>query len=148
MLARARELAEQVGIRAWNPFIDIEAAKAKASAGDLDEAIAMLRRLVDEFFSTDDAAWRGVATAVLVETLLSRGSENDACEAEIAIQRLAQVPTEPGLVVYEVTLLRLRALLAKARGDDTGYREFRDRYRDMAKALGFEGHIAWSEAMP
>jgi hypothetical protein len=107
-----------------------------------------LRRLVDEFFSTDDAAWRGVATAVLVETLLSRGIENDVAEAEIAIQRLAQVPTEPGLVVYELLLLRLRALLAKARGDDTGYREFRDRYRDMAKTLGFEGHIAWSEAMP
>jgi hypothetical protein len=24
----------------------------------------------------------------------------------------------------------------------------RDRYRDMAKTLGFEGHIAWAEAMP
>ena len=24
----------------------------------------------------------------------------------------------------------------------------RDRYRDMAKTLGFEGHIGWAEAMP
>ena len=24
----------------------------------------------------------------------------------------------------------------------------RDRYRDMAKTLGFEGHIEWAEAMP
>jgi hypothetical protein len=24
----------------------------------------------------------------------------------------------------------------------------RDRYRDMARTLGFEGHIAWAEAMP
>ena len=147
MLARARELAERVGIRAWDPFIDIEAAKAKASAGDLNGAIALLRRLVEEFFNTGDMAWRGVATAVLVETLLSRGGENDTSEAEIAIQRLAQVPTEPGVVVYELPLLRLRALLAKAHGDDAGYREFRDRYRDMAKTLGFEGHIAWAEAM-
>ncbi len=23
-----------------------------------------------------------------------------------------------------------------------------DRYRDTAKTLGFEGHIAWAEAMP
>ena len=148
MLARARELAERVGIRAWDPFIDIEAAKAKASAGDLDEAIALLRRLVDEFFNTGDMAWRGVATAVLVETLLSRGGENDASEAEIAIQRLAQMATEPGVVVYELPLLRLRALVAKAHSDDTGYREFRDRYRDMARTLGFEGHIDWAEAMP
>jgi hypothetical protein len=29
-----------------------------------------------------------------------------------------------------------------------GYRDYRDRYREMAKTLGFEGHIAWSEAMP
>jgi hypothetical protein len=48
----------------------------------------------------------------------------------------------------EIWLLRLRALVARARGDETAYRDFRDRYRDMAKALGFEGHIAWAEAMP
>jgi hypothetical protein len=29
-----------------------------------------------------------------------------------------------------------------APGDDTGYRDYRDRYRDMATSLGFEGHIA------
>ncbi len=47
----------------------------------------------------------------------------------------------------EITLLRLRALLARARGDDAAYRDYRDRYRAMAKSLGFEGHIAWAEAM-
>jgi len=26
--------------------------------------------------------------------------------------------------------------------------DFRDRYRDMARTLEFEGHIAWAEAMP
>jgi hypothetical protein len=26
--------------------------------------------------------------------------------------------------------------------------DYRDCYRDMAKTLGFEGHIAWAEAMP
>jgi hypothetical protein len=44
--------------------------------------------------------------------------------------------------------LLLRALLARALGDETGYRNYRDRYRDMARTLGFEGHIAWAEAMP
>jgi hypothetical protein len=28
------------------------------------------------------------------------------------------------------------------------YQDFRDRYRDMARMRGFEGHIAWAEAMP
>jgi hypothetical protein len=50
-------------------------------------------------------------------------------------------------VVRDIWLLRLRALLARARRDEAGYRDFRDSYRDMAKTLGFEGHIAWAEAM-
>ncbi len=51
-------------------------------------------------------------------------------------------------MIREVWLLRLRALLARAHGDDTSYRDYRDRYRDMAKSLEFEGHIAWAEVMP
>ena len=52
------------------------------------------------------------------------------------------MPTEPGVVVHEIWLLRLRALLAQADGDDAGYRDYRDRYRTMATDLGFEGHMA------
>ena len=40
------------------------------------------------------------------------------------------------------------ALLAKAHGDESGYRDYRDRYRAMATSLGFERHMAWAEAMP
>jgi len=92
--------------------------------------------------------WSMPATGVLVETLLDRGADGDVAEAETAIERLAAAPTDPGFVLNEVWLLRLRALLARARGDDAAYADFRDRYRDMAETLGFEGHIAWSEAMP
>jgi hypothetical protein len=93
-------------------------------------------------------SWGIPATGVLVETLLDRGADGDAAEAEAAIEQLAAAPAEEGLVIREIWLLRLRAHLARARGDETGYRDFRDRYRDMAKTLGFEGHIAWAEAMP
>jgi hypothetical protein len=48
----------------------------------------------------------------------------------------------------EIWLLRLRALVARAHGDAAAYTDFRDRYRAMAKTLGFEGHITWGEAMP
>jgi hypothetical protein len=51
-------------------------------------------------------------------------------------------------VTRDIWLLRLRALLAQACGDAAAYAHFRDRYRDMAKTLGFEGHIEWAEAMP
>jgi hypothetical protein len=57
-------------------------------------------------------------------------------------------PADEGLVLRDIWLLRLRALLARAHGDAAAYRHLRDRYRDMAKTLGFEGHIAWAEAMP
>jgi hypothetical protein len=69
-------------------------------------------------------------------------------EAEAAIERLAAAPADEGLALRDIWLLRLRALLAQAYGDAAGYTDFRDCYRDMATSLGFEGHIAWAEAMP
>ena len=54
---------------------------------------------------------------------------------------------DDGSAMREITLLRLRALLARARGDDVAYRDLVSRYRAMAESLGFEGHIAWAEAM-
>ena len=86
-------------------------------------------------------------TAALVETLLGRGSDSDVREAADAIERLAAAPTETGFVLNEIWLLRMRALLAHAHGDDAGYRDYRDRYRAMATLLGFEGHMKWAEAM-
>ena len=68
-------------------------------------------------------------------------------EAEAAIERLAAAPAEEGLLMRDIWLLRLRALVARARGDEAAYRDDRDRYRDMAKTLGFVGHMAWAEAM-
>jgi adenylate cyclase len=41
----------------------------------------------------------------------------------------------------------MRALLAHAHDDDAAYRSYRDRYREMANSLGFEGHIAWAKEM-
>ena len=63
------------------------------------------------------------------------------------MDRLAAVPTDPGFVLHELPLLRLRALLARARGDEVGYRDFADKYRTMANDLGFEGHMAIAAAM-
>jgi hypothetical protein len=72
---------------------------------------------------------------------------HDLAEAEAAITRLADAPADEGLVMRDIWLLRLRALVAHAHGDDTAYRDYRDRYRDMARTLGFEGHTDWAEAM-
>jgi hypothetical protein len=82
-----------------------------------------------------------------VETLLSRGTAGDIDEAWRAIDRLASLPSGDGLTIPEITLLRLRALLSMACGDDIAYRDLTDRYRAMAESLGFEGHIAMARAM-
>jgi hypothetical protein len=69
-------------------------------------------------------------------------------KAEAAIERLADAPADDGIVIREIWLLRSRALLARAHGDEAGYRDYRDRYRAMATSVGFEGHMAWAKAMP
>ena len=51
------------------------------------------------------------------------------------------------LSFHEVALLRMRALLARADGDEPAFREYAERYRARAIALGFDGHIAIAEAM-
>ena len=83
----------------------------------------------------------------MVETLLQRGAAGDLTEAEVQIQWLANVSTDNGSAALEITLLRLRALLAQASGDDDAFRDLANRYHAMAKSLSFEGHIAWAEAM-
>ena len=127
---------------------DIRIAELIAEAGEVQGAIESARSIVDRLFENGEMFLRGAATAALVESLLCRGSDTDVQEAAAAIERLAAVPTDPGFVLNEIPLLRLRALLAKAHGDETAYRDYRDRYRAMATSLGFEGHMKWAEAMP
>jgi class 3 adenylate cyclase len=131
------------------PLANVYLARERARRGDRDDPIALMRAAVDHLFREERLLGYGIpTTGVLVETLLDRGADADLVEAETAIERLAAARADEGLVIREIWLLRLRALLARTRGDETAYRDFRDRYRDMAKTLGFEGHIAWAEAMP
>ncbi|MGB8790458.1 MAG: AAA family ATPase [Mycobacterium sp.] len=131
------------------PLANAYLARERARRGDRDDAIPLMRAAADHLFREGRLLWWGIpATGVLVETLLDRGTDGDMVEAEAAISRLADAPADDGLVIREIWLLRLRALLARAHGDGARHREYRDGYRDMARSLGFEGHIAWAEAMP
>jgi class 3 adenylate cyclase len=131
------------------PIVNVYWARERARRGDRDDAIPLMRAAVDDLFREGQLlAWGVPATGVLVETLLDRGNDGDVADAAAAIERLAAAPADEGLVIREIWLLRLRALLARAHGDGSAYAHFRDRYRDMARSLGFEGHIAWAEAMP
>ncbi len=130
------------------PLVNVYLARERARRGDRDEAIPLLRATIDHLFREGPLLLWGIpATGVLVETLLERGADGDVAEAEAAVERLATAPADESLVMRDVWMLRLRALLARAHGDDTAYRDYRDRYRDMARTLGFEGHIAMAQAM-
>jgi ATP/maltotriose-dependent transcriptional regulator MalT len=128
------------------PVTDLWAARETARRGDRDTAIEVMRQAVDELRQAENLFYGVWGTGLLVETLLKRGSRHDVAEAQEAIDRLPNLPDDDSAML-EITLLRLRALLARARGDHVAYRDLVSRYRAMAESLGFEGHIDWAEAM-
>jgi hypothetical protein len=131
------------------PIVDVYAARETARRGDRDDAIPLIRSAVDHLFRDERLlAWGVPATGVLVEVLLDRGAAADVAEAQAAIERLAAARADEGLVIRDIWLLRLRALLARTLHDASADTHFRDRYRDMAKSLGYEGHMVWAETMP
>jgi hypothetical protein len=127
--------------------IGVYLARERAIQGDVDGAVEQLRATTEELFDQEYYWPCESATRTLVETLLDRGHAGDLAEAERAIERLAALPGHIDPVTREISVLRLRALLARARGDEATYRHLADGYRDMANSLGFEGHMAIAEAM-
>jgi hypothetical protein len=126
-------------LRLMNTYL----ARERARHGDRDEAIAFMSAAIDYMVREGQLlSWGIPATSLLVETLLDRGAEADLAEAESAIDRLAAAPADDGLAIRDIWLLRLRALLARARGDDIAHNDLATRYLEMAESLGFAGHIA------
>jgi class 3 adenylate cyclase len=127
------------------PMIDAFIAWEEGRRGDLDGAIEVLRAAVDDLFQEGQFAWCIPPTGMFVETLVARGHEPDLQEAQTAIERFAASPNHE-MVDREIWLLRLRALLAGARGDEAGYRDFLHQHRAMATRLGRLGHMAMSDS--
>jgi hypothetical protein len=131
------------------PKVNVYLARETARRGDRDTAIPLMRAAVDDLLREGHLlGWGVTTTGILVETLLDRGTDADVAEAQAAIERLAAAPADEGLVIRDIWLLRLRALLARAHGDQTAYPDYRDRYRATATELGYEGHMQWAQTMP
>lgn len=148
LLHRARQAAldhRNLIVAAW--CVDIELAMEKNRAGDYDGAIDLCKVVLDREVAAGEMTNRGWCTSVLVEALLNRGRDEDVDQAHAAVARLAATPVDTGFVYHQLHLLRLDAMLSRARGDDVAYRDYRDRYRAMSTSLGFEGHKQWAEAM-
>jgi adenylate cyclase len=148
MIVSTRETDRFWGFSALtSPIADVHIAKERMRVGDVDGAVEAGRTAVEGLHEWGESIWCALATTAVVEALMQRNQHGDLDAAEAMMDRLATVPTQPGFVLHDITLLRLRTLMARSRGDEDGYRELRDRYRTQAQSLGFDGHIAWSQAM-
>lgn len=126
-------------------FGQVFIALEKARLGDSEGALKLLRSSTDHMRRVGHLLAFAPATGILVRVLLDRGDVSGAAEA---IDRLASAPFDPEFRPLDVWLLRLRALLAQAHGDQSNYRDYRQRYHAMATALDYRGHIKWAQALP
>jgi hypothetical protein len=129
-------------------MLDTYAAHAMIDRGDVDGAIERLRESLDTASTAGNIVNLDVQVAVLAELLLARGTEPDLSEAEAAIDLCTRSFNDDAWAQRDMTTLRFRALLARARGDEKRYREFKDRYRTAAQKAGFPAHVAIADAMP
>jgi adenylate cyclase len=84
---------------------------------------------------------------VLVTALLGRAADGDVARARSAVDRLADFTGPSTAGFHELPLVRLRALLTRAEGDDTGYQRLANRYRRMAHERGYAGHALIADSM-
>jgi hypothetical protein len=136
----------QVRIPSLVPVTAVWVARERARIGDRDAAIAMMRDAVDELHGEARVGYCLADTRILVEALIERGGDGDVAEAEAAIDRVVSMVGDQPSAIREVTLLRMRAALARARADPA-YPDLVQRYRAMAEKHGYDGHIAWAQAM-
>lgn len=130
------------------PITDVLIAREGVRQGDRDGAVTVMRETWDELRREDRLGYGVWAAGVLVETLVRRGTGDDLAEAAQVITQLGELRADQtGVAMRDVWLLRLKALVARARGDDASYLDLRTRYSQMAKSLGFEGHTIWADAM-
>ena len=130
------------------PILNVYAARESVDHGDVNGGVEQLRATCDDMVETGNIGNLDLATVALVETLLARGSADDIAEAEVAVERLGASLGEAVWVSRAVSGMRLRALIARARGDAPAYQQLKARYRQVSTELGFEGHMAWAAAMP
>jgi adenylate cyclase len=148
LLGACREaVRQQRSLAGFGALIDIEFAEERARQGDVDHAIDALQSTTESELAAGGVPIYLRAAEALVDALLQRRGPTDVDAAREVVDQFASVQAESGALSYKLLLLRVRALVARACGDEPEYRHYVERYRTMANELGFEGHIAKAEAM-
>ncbi|MCV7062091.1 ATP-binding protein [Mycolicibacterium vaccae] len=113
-------------------------ARHRARAGDLDSAIDLARTAITAMTDSGEMLSVGVATTVLAESLLRRGTSLDRDAALAAVERLAAIPTDDGFVFNRLATLRLRAAVAEYDGDTAAFSALRRQHAAACTAAGFD----------
>jgi adenylate cyclase len=129
------------------PLAELYIARNGIWTGDYRSGVTEMQRCLDAIFDNRQSMYGTGATALLVDVLVSRGSDADLLLADAAVDNLEAAGAEGPSFACDIMVLRLRTVIAEARGD-AAYAGLRDRYRTVAGFSGFAGHIAWSEALP
>ena len=132
-LAAIREMSDRGHFyRSELAVLDLFHARELARDGHLDVAVDELRAAADSVFQSGQFAHGVIATESSSRRCCSAAERADVQEADAAIDRLASAGRDD-LAVVELVVLRLRALAARARGDDVTCRQSLGRCRERRR---------------
>ncbi|BBX15870.1 cyclase [Mycolicibacterium duvalii] len=149
--SRARGLhvmvqAREMFLDAAAPFLvtvaDLWTAREQFRTGDVDRSLETMRRSVDDLRRAGRIYYGLRGAAFFVQSLLERGHADDVDEARRVTETWASCVDE-NEAIPRITLVRLRALLARAEGDEQNVRDLLARYRTEAQSLGLDSQPAW-----
>jgi adenylate cyclase len=128
------------------PYIDGVFAKERAAAGDLDGAIESARSNLARLSGSGEMMSRGGVAATLIELLMTRGGAADLKEVHHVLDSIIEL-SNPRYALDQMVSFIVRAMVAQVEGDESAYRGYARRFRDMATSLGAEGFIMMAEAI-
>ncbi|BBX06456.1 cyclase [Mycolicibacterium aichiense] len=138
LMARVRDMWVQEPIEFLIPVADFCSAAQRCRQGERAAVLPVIRDAVANLHRAGRPFFGVLGIRALVETLAYDGDEADLAEAQQAIEFLSSWLGDTGSAVVTMTELRLRALLARCRGDDPAYHVLTERYRAMTRALDFD----------
>jgi hypothetical protein len=99
-------------------------------------------------FNITDLAKSLLGLRSLLQQTPSRWWQSSRRQIDYVVSGSTNRAATIGLLVALRGNARMRALLARAQGDEAAYRDYRDRYRALAPSLGFKEYMKWAKLMP
>lgn len=128
------------------PFLvtvaDLWMAREHFRTGDVDRSLEAMRNGVDDLRRAGRIYYGLWGASLLVQSLAERGHAEDVNEARRVTEVWASL-VDDDEAIPRITLLRMRALLARLAGDDRAVGDLVTRYRREAESLGVDSDPAW-----